>query len=62
MNHSVECLRIEREVTGAGVDWPCPLIESFFQRGIGTGIRQRGAGAVMQVTASATYTVPSIYA
>jgi len=39
-----------------------PLIESFFQRGIGTGIRQRGAGAVMQVTASATYTVPSIYA
>lgn len=39
-----------------------PLIESFFQRGIGTGIRQRGAGAVMQVTASATYTVPAIYA
>jgi hypothetical protein len=39
-----------------------PLIESFFQRGIGTGIRQRGAGAVMQVSASATYTVPAIYA
>lgn len=39
-----------------------PLIESFFQRGIGTGIRQRGAGAVMQVTSSATYTVPAIYA
>lgn len=39
-----------------------PLIESFYQRGMGTGIRQRGAGIVMQVTASATYTVPAIYA
>jgi hypothetical protein len=39
-----------------------PLIESFFQRGLGTGIRHRGAGIVMQVSASATYTVPAIYA
>lgn len=39
-----------------------PLIESFYQRGLGTGIRHRGAGVIMQVTASATYTVPAIYA
>jgi hypothetical protein len=39
-----------------------PLIESFYQRGIGTGIRQRGAGVVMQVKADATYVVPAIYA
>lgn len=38
-----------------------PLIESFYQRGIGTGIRQRGAGVVMQVKADATYVVPAIY-
>lgn len=39
-----------------------PLIESFYQRGLGTGIRHRGAGIVMQVSSSATYTVPAIYA
>lgn len=39
-----------------------PLIESFFQRGLGTGIRQRGAGIIMQVSGSGTYTVPAIYA
>jgi len=39
-----------------------PLIESFYQRGFGTGIRHRGAGIVAQVSASATYTVPAIYA
>jgi hypothetical protein len=39
-----------------------PLIESFYQRGLGTGIRQRGAGAILQVSASGTYAVPAIYA
>jgi hypothetical protein len=39
-----------------------PLIESFFQRGIGTGIRHRGAGVLCQVTSSDTYTIPAIYA
>jgi hypothetical protein len=38
-----------------------PLIESFYQRGVGTGIRHRGAGIVMQVAASGTYTIPAIY-
>lgn len=39
-----------------------PLIESFYQRGLGTGIRHRGAGIVMQVSGNANYTVPAIYA
>jgi hypothetical protein len=39
-----------------------PLIDSFYRRGFGTGIRQRGAGFLVQVTSSATYTVPAIYA
>lgn len=39
-----------------------PLLDSFYRRGFGTGIRHRGAGAVMQITTNASYTVPAIYA
>jgi hypothetical protein len=39
-----------------------PLVESFYQRGLGTGIRHRGAGVLLQVTGNASYTVPAIYA
>jgi hypothetical protein len=39
-----------------------PLIDSFYRRGFGVGVRQRGAGIVSQVTVSGTYTVPGIYA
>jgi hypothetical protein len=39
-----------------------PLIDSFYRRGFGTGVRQRGGGIVMQITASGTYTIPSQYA
>jgi hypothetical protein len=38
-----------------------PLIDSFYRRGVGTGIRHRGAGAIMQIKASGTYSVPSAY-
>lgn len=38
-----------------------PLIDSFYRRGIGTGIRHRGAGAIMQITANASYAVPAAY-
>lgn len=37
-----------------------PLMDSFYSRGAGVGVRQRGAAAVMQVTASGTYTSPVI--
>jgi hypothetical protein len=39
-----------------------PLLDSFYRRGFGTGIRQRGAGVVMQVTTNGSYTVPAAYA
>lgn len=38
-----------------------PLLDSFYRRGMGTGIRHRGALAVMQVTANPTYAIPSAY-
>lgn len=38
-----------------------PLIDSFYGRAFGTGIRHRGAGAVMQVTTNSTYTPPAEY-
>lgn len=39
-----------------------PLIDSHFIRGVGAGIRQRGAAAIMKLDASGgAYTVPSAY-
>lgn len=38
-----------------------PLLDSFYRRGFGTGIRQRGGGVVMQITANASYTIPALY-
>lgn len=38
-----------------------PLQDSYWQRGFGTGVRQRGATYVMQITASGSYSVPSQY-
>lgn len=37
-----------------------PLVESFFQRGLGTGVRHRGAAAVVQIKASGSYDVPAV--
>lgn len=39
-----------------------PLVNSTYIHGLGTGVRLRGSGAVMQITASGTYTIPTIYA
>lgn len=60
--HANPGLRGLRLVKGATLDYP--LIDSFYQRGFGTGVRQRGAAVVMKVTASGdtTYTVPAMYA
>jgi len=38
-----------------------PLIDSFYRRGFGTGIRQRGSIALMQVKASGNYAIPAAY-
>lgn len=50
-------LRGLRLVKGPNPDYP--LIDSFYNRGFGTGIRQRGGAAIMQVTTNATYTPPT---
>lgn len=59
--HANPGLRGLRLVKGAQPDYP--LIDSFYQRGFGTGVRHRGAAVVMKVTAGGdtTYTVPTMY-
>jgi len=44
-----------------GRDNSYPLIDSFYNRGIGTGIRQRGGAAIMQIKASGAYVPPAAY-
>ena len=44
-----------------GPDRDYPLTDSFYLHGFGTGIRHRGAGVVMQITASGSYTTPAAY-
>ena len=48
-----------RLVKGRNPDYP--LIDSYFARGFGTGVRTRGAGAVLQIKAGSTYDVPASY-
>jgi hypothetical protein len=38
-----------------------PLVDSFYSRGFGTGIRQRAGSAIMQITTASTYTPPAQY-
>ena len=39
-----------------------PIVNSTFVHGLGTGVRTRGAGAVMQITTNGSYTIPTAYA
>lgn len=57
--HTNASLRGLRLVKGRTADYP--LIDSFYQRGFGTGVRHRGNGVVMQITANAEYAVPAEY-
>lgn len=38
-----------------------PLIDGFYARSFGTGVRQRGGAAIMQIKASGTYDIPQVY-
>ena len=38
-----------------------PLIDGFYARSFGTGIRQRGGAAIMQVKATGEYEIPAQY-
>lgn len=58
--HAQAALRGLRLVKGRQPDYP--LIDSFWNFGFGTGVRHRGAGMVMEVTADATYDPPAAYA
>lgn len=57
--HQRADLRGLQLVKGADDDYP--LTESYYRQGLGTGIRQRGGGAVMKITAGA-YSIPTAYA
>lgn len=56
--HANTGLRGLRLVKGRDNDYP--LIDSYYVRGFGTGVRQRGAGMVMKITAGA-YSIPAAY-
>jgi hypothetical protein len=58
--HAKQGLRGLRLVKGRTPDYP--LIDSFYQHGMGTGHRYRGAVAIMQIKAGATYDIPAQYA
>mgnify|MGYP000461563283 CR=1 FL=1 len=38
-----------------------PLIDGFYARSLGTGIRQRGGAAIMQIKSSGNYDIPTVY-
>lgn len=57
--HANPALRGLRIVKGRNDDYP--LQEAIYQRGMGTGIRHRGAGVVMQITTNPTYAIPTAY-
>ncbi len=57
--HQNTSLRGLRLVKGPQADYP--LIDSFYQRGFGTGVRHRGGSVVMQIKASGSYVPPAAY-
>lgn len=57
--HGNAAYRGLKVIPGARSDYP--LLDSFYRRGMGTGIRHRGALAIMQVKASGTYQIPAAY-
>lgn len=58
--HKNENLRGLRLVKGRNPDYP--LIDSFYVNGLGTGVLERGAGAVLQLGNAGAYAPPTEYA
>lgn len=54
--HENPSFRGLRLVKGPNPDYP--LVDSFYQRTFGTGIRQRGGSVIMQIGVSGTYVAP----
>jgi hypothetical protein len=57
--HSNPALRGLRLVKGREPDYP--LIDSYYARGFGIGVRQRGAAFITEVAVGATYEPPPMY-
>lgn len=57
--HENADLRGLRLIKGRDDDYP--LVDSYYGRAFGTGVRHRGAGAVMEITTNADYTRPPEY-
>lgn len=57
--HANASLRGLRLVKGPNPDYP--LVESYYQRGFGTGIRQRGAAVITQIATGTGYATPTLY-
>lgn len=57
--HETSSLQGLKLVKGRTPDYP--LVDSFYVHGMGTGVRHRGAGAVMKITAG-SYSIPAAYA
>lgn len=55
--HSNSAYRGLRQIPGTG---QFPLIDMFWQRSFGVGVRHRGAAVVTQIKASGTYDVPTV--
>ena len=45
----------------AGNNQRYPLVDGFYARSFGTGVRQRGGAAIMQIAATGSYVIPSAY-
>lgn len=54
--HVVPAYQGLRHIPGNG---PYPIVESFFARGFGVGVRHRSAAAVCQIKSSGSYTAPT---
>lgn len=57
--HANSNLRGLRLVKGRNPDYP--LVDSFWAVGFGTGVRHRGGGIVLELSANASYTAPAAY-
>jgi hypothetical protein len=57
--HANADLQGMRLVKGPNPDYP--IIDSYYIRGFGTGVRNRGAASVTQIVASTTYTPPTTF-
>jgi hypothetical protein len=58
--HATPGLRGMRLIKGRNADYP--LMDAYYVRGFGTGVRHRGAGVIMQVKTTGTYVPPAQFA